>query len=243
MGGKYLIRIDDVTPEMNWEAFIRAKKLFQKYGVKPIVGIVPKNNDQNLIVNKINSYNFWDEMRLLQNEGWAMALHGYNHVYASNGKNLLKINAKSEFAGLSLKLQFQKIVNGVEIFSDQKIIPKCFFAPSHTFDLNTITALKQAGIRVIVDGYSFYPYNEYGMQFIPQLLGKPFKFPFGLHTSVHHFNEYTSSDFFNLEKFLKENFNSIITIDEAFLLERNYMCRKIVSKILCQCLRIKRVIS
>ena len=45
--GKYLLRIDDVAPNMNWKIYFKVKKLFFKYNIKPILGIIPNNKDQN----------------------------------------------------------------------------------------------------------------------------------------------------------------------------------------------------
>lgn len=44
-----------------------------------------------------------------------------------------------------------------------------FFAPGHTFDLNTVDALKsESGIRIISDSIAFNLYKQNGMVFIPQ---------------------------------------------------------------------------
>ena len=46
--GKYLLRIDDVAPNMNWKIYFKVKKLFFKYNIKPILGIIPNNKDPEL---------------------------------------------------------------------------------------------------------------------------------------------------------------------------------------------------
>ena len=49
----YVFRLDDIAPNMNWKMMERVKKLFNTYKVKPIIGVIPKNEDQEL---KILSY-------------------------------------------------------------------------------------------------------------------------------------------------------------------------------------------
>ena len=45
--GKYLLRIDDVAPNMNWKIYFKVKKkLFLKYNIKPILGIIPNKRSR-----------------------------------------------------------------------------------------------------------------------------------------------------------------------------------------------------
>ena len=45
---KCMIRLDDITPDMNWEGFYRAKEIFDRYQICPLIGVVPDNNDETL---------------------------------------------------------------------------------------------------------------------------------------------------------------------------------------------------
>ena len=91
-------------------------------------------------------------MRTWQARGWCLALHGYDHVYLSGSGGLNPVNARSEFAGLPLEAQKEKISAGLALLREQGIEPRVFFAPSHTFDENTLTALKECSrIRHISD--------------------------------------------------------------------------------------------
>ena len=47
---------------------------------------------------------------------------------------------------------------------------KSFFAPNHTYDLNTFLALKDNGIKVIIDGYGLFPYFEKNLIYSPIVL-------------------------------------------------------------------------
>ena len=36
-----LIRIDDVAENMNWDLMKKSELLFEKYGIKPVLGVIP----------------------------------------------------------------------------------------------------------------------------------------------------------------------------------------------------------
>ena len=42
---QFSIRLDDITPDMDWEQFYRVKKILDKFSIKPLIGIVPDNQD------------------------------------------------------------------------------------------------------------------------------------------------------------------------------------------------------
>ena len=75
----------------------------------------------------------------------------------------------TEFANLPFEIQLNKLKLGMQIFREQNISVKVFFAPNHTFDQNTIKACKELGFKSIIDGYGIAPYNENGLIFFPQL--------------------------------------------------------------------------
>ena len=45
---KIAVRLDDITPDMDWEGFLCFKELLDRYQVKPLIGVVPQNKDENL---------------------------------------------------------------------------------------------------------------------------------------------------------------------------------------------------
>ena len=66
----FIIRLDDVAENMNWEMMERATNLFDKFEIKPVLGVIPNNQDPELMsYPKINA-NFWDQVRLWKNKGW-----------------------------------------------------------------------------------------------------------------------------------------------------------------------------
>ena len=40
-----LIRIDDIAENMNWQLMNKCEILFNKYNIKPVLGVIPKNKD------------------------------------------------------------------------------------------------------------------------------------------------------------------------------------------------------
>ena len=48
----YTFRLDDITDTMNWTNFLRLKAIFDKHGVKPLIGLVPDCKDPKLIIDE-----------------------------------------------------------------------------------------------------------------------------------------------------------------------------------------------
>ena len=40
-----LIRLDDIAENMNWDLMEKCEKLFLKYNIKPVLGIIPNNKE------------------------------------------------------------------------------------------------------------------------------------------------------------------------------------------------------
>ena len=208
---KYIIRLDDACEKMNVANWSRMEDLLDKYGIKPLVGIIPNCEDEEM-EDYPRDAEFWKTADRWIAKGWTMALHGYNHVYASECGGINPVNRRSEFAGEPLDVQKEKIRSGLEILASHGIEPKVFFAPSYTFDENTITALKECSdIRIISDTVASKPYTKYGMTFVPQQTGKARKLPFNTVTFCYHPNTMKDGDFDFLEKFIIKNKSRFIT--------------------------------
>ena len=200
---KYIMRLDDACPRHDRECWQRMEELLTAYGVKPLVGIIPACKDP-MMDQYPEDENFWDQARAWQARGWCMALHGCDHVYASASGGLNPVNPRSEFAGLPLEEQKKKIGDGLEKLREQGIEPRVFFAPSHTFDANTLIALREcSGIRLISDTVANAPYCKDGFTFVPQQTGRARKLPFDTVTFCYHPNELDEKDFLDLEAFLR----------------------------------------
>ena len=72
---KIAIRMDDITPDMNWDNFLALKALFDRYHICPLIGVVPDNRDDGLRIMEPRE-DFWEYLKELQGEGWMIAQHG-----------------------------------------------------------------------------------------------------------------------------------------------------------------------
>ena len=164
------IRMDDITPDMDWERFIAFKAVLDEYGVKPLLGVIPDNQDENLKKShkmQADHPEFWSYMLELQKQGWILAMHGCHHVYSTKKGGMFPLNNFSEFAGLPYDAQKKMITEGKQILEEKGIITDIFMAPGHSYDQKTLSALKEAGFFRITDGFGDAPYQWKGLVFYP----------------------------------------------------------------------------
>ena len=200
----YLLRLDDASRYMNKSNWKKMEQLLDRYSIKPIIGIIPDNQDKELLkYGEVEG--FWELAKNWQDKGWIIALHGCTHVYETEDGGINPVNMRSEFAGLPLDSQKDKIRTGYSVLMNHEIHPDLFYAPSHTFDLNTLKALKEeTDIRVISDTVANDVYYENDFFFIPQQSGSVRKLPFKTVTFCYHPNTMKDTDFDVLEDFLKQ---------------------------------------
>ncbi len=237
-----LIRLDDIAENMNWDLMKKTELLFEKYNIKPVLGVIPNNKDSHLLEYPKGN-NFWDKVRDWQKKGWEIAMHGDTHVYEnnSNKNDYFSYGGGSEFFGHSLDKQTLKIKNGLQKFNKENIKIRNFYAPNHNYDKNTFVALKNCGINEVIDGYGLMPYKENDIKFIPQLFHKVVFLPFGIQSTTIHLNYWNEKDFNNFEKFIEKNADKIITYDQAIKKINNslfYSLIKILMKKSLQTIRL-----
>lgn len=214
MNTRYLIRLDDACQTMDRLKWLRMEYVLDKYEIKPMVGVIPLNDDPHQKIAPVYE-GFWTKIKEWENKGWSIALHGYNHCYVSkeglNGLNPMW--KRSEFAGLSLEKQREKIRDGVAILRSHDINPMYFFAPSHTFDENTLVALmEESDIRIISDTIALRPYRYGDFVFIPQFSGKCREMIFpGVYTFCLHPSSMTDIDIDQVERFLDKYYKKFIS--------------------------------
>lgn len=219
----YLLRLDDASEYMDVAKWTQLEELLDSYGIKPIVGIIPNNRDEGLIKHYKRDSGFWYRVKVWESKRWNIALHGYTHVYESRNGGINPVNKYSEFAGLSLDRQREKIKNGVRILKEKGIEPKVFFAPAHSFDRNTLEALKlESQIRVISDTVASDIYYRDGFHFIPQQTGRARKLPLRVVTFCYHPNKMGVFDFNLLEAFIQKNSDQFINFDDLLLTHRRF---------------------
>ncbi len=217
----YLIRLDDASEYMDTKKCDKMEQLLDFYNVKPIVGIIPNNQDENLISAYKRDVGFWSKARRWQQKGWSIALHGYNHVHITDSGGINPVNSSSEFAGVPLEEQRDKIANGIKIFEKHGINAEVFFAPSHTFDMNTLEALKiESNLRVISDTIARDIYRSGEFYFVPQQSGRVQKLPFKVVTFCCHPNTMEDKHFRRLDRFIERNRDKVGSFEELSFKDR-----------------------
>ena len=225
-----LIRMDDVAEHMNWNDMSKCESLFDKYNIKPLLGVIPNNQDKELYVYE-KKEKFWDKVRLWQTKGWEIAMHGFTHVYdtETQKKDYFNYGGRSEFFGHNYETQLLRIRKGLEIFKKENIQIRSFFAPNHTYDENTIKALRESGIKYIIDGYGLFPYTKYDMIFIPQLFYKEIILPFGIQSTQMHLNYWEEKDYEIFEKFIIKNYDKIICFEDCIKKINDSLLSKLIN--------------
>ncbi|HBA68333.1 MAG TPA: polysaccharide deacetylase [Lachnospiraceae bacterium] len=211
---KIAVRMDDITPEMDWKKFNDFKALLDEYGIRPLIGVVPDNQDP--LLNRGNENyeqesrlvpaDFWEYVRRLQKQGWIIAMHGYRHVYTQKKGGLFPLNHFSEFAGLPYSVQLAMLEKGKNILKSHGIETDIFMAPAHSYDKNTLKALKQTGFSKITDGFGTGPYIWNGMSFYPISfrLENSLKRKSGMTAMVVHANTMSEKDMDRYRRIFKE---------------------------------------
>lgn len=202
-------RIDDVAPGMNWDNFNRFLSLFRKYGVVPLIGVVPDNRDPNLTVGRREEA-FWQIIKRLLEEGLVeICQHGYRHIYTTDKiqyfYRLCGFKPQSEFSGLSYKRQYEMIRSGKEIFAKHGINVDIWMAPGHSFDSNTVKALRKLGFKALTDGIGLFPIKRHGITYVPQQSWEPGKSHLGVKTICLHLNSADDLLYKKIERHLKSD--------------------------------------
>ena len=217
-GPRYLIRFDDICPTMNWSIWNTIEKMLIDHDIKPILAVVPDNRDKKLMVDSPIS-DFWDRVRSWQARGWCICLHGYQHDYVNSEPGILGLSNKSEFAGLKYEEQYEKLRLGLEIFAREGVHADGWIAPSHSFDLSTVLALSELGIRTISDGLAWSPYRDsQGNVWVPQQFANMRPMPWGVWTFCYHHNYLSEDDLVHFRRRLAQLSSRMISMEEAVVM-------------------------
>lgn len=212
---RYMFRMDDIAPNMHWVRYFQLLELFGSHDLKPLLGVIPDNQDPELRRHAHCEFDFWEHIRDRQATGWDIAVHGYQHLLGAEAPESSGPNKRTEFAGLPYSVQYDKLKQAVSIFRKQGLRADTFMAPAHSFDRTTLEALKDVGIYTITDGYALYPTWRHGILFVPQQFANPRRMPFGVYTFCLHPNSMTDTQFAMIAAFLQRNRHEVIAFSEA----------------------------
>lgn len=206
-----MFRMDDITADMNWDKFNQVREIFEKYNIKPVLGVVPDNQDGKLKIQE-KKEDFFKILHSLQKKGWSIAQHGTYHKYVTEDGGILGLKKSSEFAGLSYEEQFIKLKAGKETLEGHGIHSDIFMAPGHTFDRNTVKALYNLGFKAITDGLYHKPYYYEKILFIPCRL-QEYRNVKGIDTICLHSNLLSDAEIKELEAFCKKHQKDIVPFE------------------------------
>mgnify|MGYP006110519603 FL=1 len=144
-------------------------------------------------------------------------------------KDIFNYGGRSEFYGLDYQNQLYKIRLGLEKFKNKNISIRSFFAPNHTYDLNTLKALKDSDIQIIIDGYGLFPYRDFDLLFIPQLFYKEIILPFGIQSTQMHINYWDEEYLNNFEDFINKNYNKVVDLNYIIKLGKSNIVKNSIN--------------
>ncbi len=211
---QYLLRIDDLCPTVCAARWRQMQSLIEEFGLKPILAVVPDNQDTELLASSPDPA-FWVRMRALEAAGAAIGLHGYRHLCASRGRSLVDLHRVSEFAGVPAAIQRVWIGEGMRILRGHGLDPSIWVAPRHGFDANTLAVLREEGILVLSDGFTRAPFLRVGFSWIPQQLWAPVEKDRGLWTICIHPNTARESEIAAFHSFLSVHAAQFTSVDRV----------------------------
>lgn len=211
---QYLLRFDDLCPTFSYSRWQRFLPLFEEFGIRPILAVVPDNLDAALKLSPPNP-EFWEKMRAMEAAGATIALHGFHHLCIHRGASLLRLHRHSEFAGVPEDTQQQWIREGLAILRSQGLNPKMWVAPNHGFDRATLRVLRAEGIQLLSDGFARVPFTRYGLTWIPQQIWEPVDKSKGLWTICLHSNFCPAAKASELHAFVRAHAAQFTSVDRV----------------------------
>lgn len=203
---------------MNWEQWNKAMQLLHDINATALIGVIPDCQDPSLQID-IPRNDFWEYIKQLQDKGFSLAMHGFNHVFSTKANGIVTKNKISEFAGLPYEVQLEKIRHGKAILNAHGIYTDVFFAPAHSYDDNTLRALAECGFHYVSDGFSARPYRRQGITCLPCPNGGIPKIKrAGFYTAVIHPHEWTrpekAHDWALLQHLCQDHKDDIVSFEE-----------------------------
>ena len=240
---QYIIRFDDINPNMDWEKFNQLKSIINKYKIKSILGVIPKCEDKT--ISKFPKYkNYFIDLQKMKSDGDLIAQHGYTHITDSKSKGLYGNEKRSEFSGLNYNDQYERIFKGKKILLKNRLWQPIFMAHVHTFDNTTIKVLRKLDFKLITDGFSRYPYELNGIKLIPQISSMPLPTCLPLISQLCiHINNISDEKLKYLISFIEENNHLFISPIDALKLEKKNLLSKLENKIIGVLIRLIRKIK
>jgi len=211
---QYLLRFDDLCPNVALQRWQRCAVLIEEFGLRPILAVIPDNQDSELNLSPPDP-EFWAQMRAMEAAGATIALHGYQHQCTSLGRSLLPLHTHTEFAGVREETQREWIHEGLMILRGKGLNPRIFVAPRHGFDRATLRALGNEGIQLLSDGFACVLFKRGGITWIPQQLWGPAEKSEGIWTICVHSDFTHASQVAELQAFIRAHVAQFTSVDRV----------------------------
>ena len=118
---------------------------------------------------------------------------------------------------------------GKKILEKESLWEPIFMAPAHSFDCETLKALKKNGFEVVLDGFSLSPYEFGNLKYIPQISSKPLpKFIPCISQLCIHINTISPREINKLIFFIEQNHKEFISLKD---LQNKSYSKKICERI------------
>jgi predicted deacetylase len=141
----------------------------------------------------------------------------------------------------------EKLGLGKRILESEGVWQPYFMAPSHSFDGETLRALRALGFTAITDGWGIYPYDLKGLTAVPQLFSTPMHFGIGVYTIAMHTNSMSDAAISAMLRFVENNATRFVSFPEAIGLARRSvgaaMARSVTRTALTAARRLRAVAS
>lgn len=215
---KIAVRLDDITPDMDWERFLACKEILDRHKIRPLIGVVPDNRDEMLKGKSEKGpapagerlpdgkKDFGAYVKTLKSQGWSVSMHGCRHIYTTKSGGMFPLNDFSEFAGVPFEEQKKLLAEGKRRLAEWGIETDLFMAPAHSYDKNTLRALQETGFTALTDGFGSRPYRYCGLVFYPISfhLSRTLKKKKGFSTMVIHTQTAAKADLERYERFFSD---------------------------------------
>lgn len=220
----YLVRLDDAHPGQLNQRWDQIQQILEELNIKPIVAIIPENQDKTIDYGESCQKDFWEKARQWRSKGWGIAVHGLHHLLRTGYRSILPISVHSEFSGKSYDEQLSMLIRAVDILRNQGCEPEYFVAPAHGFDEQTLAAIKRLKPSLIVsDGFGFRPYVKDDIKFIPQQIWRGRWFPFGVWTICLHPSTMTQAEIERFTEFARRNHAKFLTPHHSLIFNEQTM--------------------
>ncbi len=154
------------------------------------------------------------------------------------------VNNFSEFAGVPYEEQCELISKGNAILQSHGVNVKIFFAPAHTYDNNTLRAIKEnTDIRIISDTVADNVYFRDEMYFIPQQSGAVRTLPFKVVTFCYHPNIMDNDAFERLESFICTHADEFGSVSPEILRKQRQSLYDVALQLLYRMRNIRKLIK